>query len=72
MLHSNMLHPNTLHSNTFHLAWLDLGTWWRALFSRSGFTDEVLALSHVPDERLLLFSPDDLYAPGIVKSVADG
>ncbi len=38
---------------------------WRALFSKSGFSDDLLALARVPDERLLLFTPNDLYASGI-------
>ena len=43
---------------------------WRALFSRSGFSDDLVALARSPEERLLLFTPDDLYAPGIVEAVA--
>ncbi len=34
---------------------------WRALFSRSGFTDELHALAKNPEERVLLFAPADLY-----------
>lgn len=34
---------------------------WRALFSRSGFTDELHALAKDPAERVLLFTLDDLY-----------
>lgn len=35
---------------------------WRALFSRSGFTDELLALAEDPEERVLLFTLAELYA----------
>jgi hypothetical protein len=45
---------------------------WRALFSRSGFSDDLVALARSPEERLLLFTPDDLYAPGIVETPAGG
>lgn len=34
---------------------------WRALFSRSGFDADLLALATDPSERLLLFTPGDLY-----------
>jgi len=34
---------------------------WRALFSRSGFTDDLVSLAGDPAERILLFTPDDLY-----------
>lgn len=34
---------------------------WKALFSRSGFNAELRALAKDPEERLLLFTPDDLY-----------
>jgi hypothetical protein len=34
---------------------------WRALFSRSGFTEALVALAGDPEERVLLFTPDDLY-----------
>lgn len=34
---------------------------WRALFSRSGFTDQLAALAGNPEERILLFTPEDLY-----------
>jgi hypothetical protein len=34
---------------------------WRALFSREGFTDPLRALAADPAERLLLFTPADLY-----------
>lgn len=34
---------------------------WRALFSRSGFTDDVIALSKDPGERILLYTPEDIY-----------
>jgi AAA+ ATPase superfamily predicted ATPase len=42
---------------------------WRALFSRSGFSDDLAALARSPEERLLLFTPDDLYAPDMVETV---
>jgi AAA+ ATPase superfamily predicted ATPase len=45
---------------------------WRALFSRSGFSDDLVALARSPEERLLLFTPDDLYAPGIVETATGG
>ena len=35
---------------------------WRALFSRSGFSDEVIALSKDPGERILLYTPQELYS----------
>lgn len=35
---------------------------WRALFSRSGFTSDIVALAADPAERLLLASPAELYA----------
>lgn len=34
---------------------------WRALFSRSGFTPELVELARDPQARVLLFSPADLY-----------
>jgi hypothetical protein len=45
---------------------------WRALFSRSGFSADLLALARGAEERLLVFTPDDLYAPGIVHPMAGG
>lgn len=34
---------------------------WRALFSRSGFGDELVAMAQAGEERILLLRPDDLY-----------
>lgn len=34
---------------------------WRALFSKSGFTNDLIELAANPAERILLFSPEDLY-----------
>jgi len=34
---------------------------WRALFSRAGFGQELLAIATDPAERVLLFAPEDLY-----------
>jgi len=34
---------------------------WRAIFSRAGFADELRALADDPEERILLFTPSDLY-----------
>lgn len=34
---------------------------WRAIFSRSGFTDDLARMATDPQERVLLFTPDDLY-----------
>ena len=34
---------------------------WRALFSRAGFSDDVIALSRDPGERILLYTPEEIY-----------
>jgi hypothetical protein len=35
---------------------------WRFLFSRSGFSDELVAMAKDPEERVILIAPGDLYA----------
>ena len=35
---------------------------WRALFSQSGFRDDLVQLARDPGERILLFTPEEMYA----------